>query len=397
MDRRTLFTVQAGLLLFLGGVVFVAWLIRTKQRRDQGAVWFSAAYVCAGIGLALQAQRGIISNVFSILFGNGLFMLYGPFINRAIAKTTAQKRDYFLLLVLLDVATVMNYAYFTWWQPNVVLRTIEAVLVMAVMYAASLDVLLKNKDRVIRPAVYAMVACLCAHVVPNFIRAALAWKFNVSDAWFSWFGIVVIAGMAMSYMWISNLRMHAELERSAMTDPLTGLFNRRGLEVLANRELERVRRKELPCSAFMMDVNRFKQINDTLGHSAGDSSLCAVAKILQSTLRDSDDFPARLGGDEFFVLLPDCNETQADEVVFRVRNAIQQLRLQSVAGVFFELSVSIGVVTLPSHKATLEELLHDSDVLLYREKQAFQAHTSLEMDTQPLHLTSSHRAHPSNA
>jgi diguanylate cyclase (GGDEF)-like protein len=396
MDRRTLFTVQAGLLLFLGGVILASTYFQVKKRRDQGAVWFSVAYLCAGVGLALQAQRDVISNVFSILFGNGLFMLFGPFVNRAIARTTGQKRDYFVLLLLLDAATVMNYAYYTWWQPNVLLRTVEAVPVMIVMYLACIDLLLRNRDRVIRPAIYAMLACFCAHAMPSIIRVTLAIRFRVSDGWFSWFGIVVIAGLAMSYMWISNLRMHAELERSAMTDPLTGLFNRRGLDVLATRELERLRRNDLPCSALMMDVNRFKQINDRLGHAAGDASLCAVAETLTTTLRVTD-LPIRLGGDEFFVLLPDCSESQASEVVTRLRTAISQLRLKTVAGVFFDISVSIGAITLPGHKATLEELLHGSDVVLYREKQALRANDSVDMDEPPLHLPSPRGAHPSNA
>lgn len=354
------------------------------------------AYFCAGIGLGLQAQRGIISNIFSIAFGNGLFMLFGPFVNRAIARTTGQKRDYFVLLTLLDAATVANYVYYTWWQPNVLLRTIEAVPVMAVMYLGCIDLLLRNKDRVIRPAIYAMMACFFVHALPSFIRVSLALKFRVSDGWFSWFGIVVIAGLAMSYMWISNLRMHAELERSAMTDPLTGLFNRRGLDVLATRELERLRRNDLPCSALMMDVDRFKQINDGLGHAAGDSSLCAVAETLKATLRVTD-LPIRLGGDEFFVLLPDCSESQASEIVTRLRIAISQLRLKTVAGVFFEISVSIGAVTLPGHNTTLEELLHGSDVMLYREKQAFRDNDSRDMDERPLHLPAPRGAHPFNA
>lgn len=396
MDRRTLFTVQAGLLLFLGGVVLVSTLYQAKKRRDAGAVFFSVAYFCAGIGLALQAQRGIISNVFSILLGNGLFMLYGPFVNRSIARTTGQKRDYFALLILLDLATVANYAYFTWWQPDVLLRTIEAVFVMAVMYLAGLDLLFRNRDPIIRPAIYAMMACFTAHAIPNFIRIALAWKFHVSDAWFSWFGIVVIAGLAMSYMWVGNLRMHSELERNAMTDPLTGLFNRRALDVLGARELERLRRSQLPCSALMLDVDRFKQINDGLGHAAGDASLRAVAKTLQATLRVTD-LPTRLGGDEFFVLLPDCNETQASEIVMRLRTAISQLRLKTLAGVFFDISVSMGLVTLPAHKASLEELLHGSDVMLYREKQALRENDSLDMEEQPMHLPTPHRAHPYNA
>lgn len=383
MDRRTLFTVQAGLLIFLGGVLLASSYFQSRNRRDKGAAWFAAAYFCAGLGLGLQAYRGLISDVISILFGNALFLMFGPLANRAIAKTTDLKRDYFGWLLLLNAATVMNYAYYTWWQPNVVLRTVEAVPILAVMYLACIDLLLRNKDEVIRPAVTAIIVCFAMQSLPNFIRVALAWKYQIPDAWFSWSGIITIAGLALSYLWIGNLRMHAELERSAMTDPLTGLFNRRALDVFGARELERIRRRELPCSALMMDVDKFKQINDGLGHAAGDASLCAVAQTLQKTLRVTD-LATRLGGDEFFVLLPDCSEAQAAEVVIRLKAAIESLRLKTMSEVVFTITTSIGCITLSGQNATLEELLHGSDVMLYREKQALRSESSAEIKAQPV-------------
>ncbi|WP_084214346.1 GGDEF domain-containing protein [Terriglobus sp. TAA 43] len=396
MDRRTLFTVQAGLLIFLGGVILASSYFQSRNRRDKGSVWFAAAYFCAGLGLGLQAYRGQISDVISILFGNGLFLMFGPLANRAIAKTTDQKRDYLVWLLLLNAATVMNYAYYTWWQPNVVLRTVEAVPILAVMYLACIDLLLRNKDEVIRPAVNAIIVCFAMQSLPNFVRVALAWKYQIPDAWFSWSGIITIAGLALSYLWIGNLRMHAELERSAMTDPLTGLFNRRALDVFAMRELERIRRRNLPCSALMMDVDSFKQINDGLGHAAGDASLCAVADTLQKTLRLTD-IATRLGGDEFFVLLPDCSEAQATEVVMRLKSAIHGLRLKTMSEVVFTISTSIGCVTLSGQDATLEELLHGSDMMLYREKQALRAETSPEMKPQPVPVPGPRRVQPYNA
>jgi diguanylate cyclase (GGDEF)-like protein len=395
MDRRTLFTVQAGLLLFLGGVILASSVFQSRSRRDKGSVWFAAAYFCAGLGLGLQAYRGFISDIFSILCGNCLFLMFGPLANRAIAKTTAQKRDYFVLLMLLNVATLMNYAYYTWWQPNVLLRTVEAVPVLAVTYLACIDLILRNRDEVIRPATLAMAACFVLQALPNFIRVALAWKFRVPDAWFSWSGIITIAGLALSYLWIASLRMHAELERTAMTDPLTGLFNRRALDVFAIRELERARRRDLPCSALMMDVDKFKQINDGLGHAAGDASLCAVADTLQKTLRVTD-IATRLGGDEFFVLLPDCDEEQANEIVTRLQFAIGALQLKTMSEVAFTITTSIGCVTLRGQNATLDELLHGSDVMLYREKQALRSETS-EMESHSMSVAGPRRIQSFNA
>ena len=368
MDRRTLFTVQAALLIFLGMVVLISYWKQPAKRRDSGSPWFGAGFICAGIGLLLQSFRGIAPPFVSIMLGNGIFMLFNPLCARAISRTTGQRLDYMPLLIGLNVATLLNFAYFTWWQPNVLLRTLEAIVVVGVMHLACVDLLLRNKDQVIRVAVRSLIAAYVLHFIPNVLRGAMAWKLQAADAWFSWFGIVTIAWLAVSYLWIGNLRSQDELERSAMTDPLTGLFNRRALNVLAQREIEHSRRRGVPCSALMMDVDRFKSINDSLGHAAGDATLCAIASILQTTLRVTD-LATRVGGDEFFVLLPDCDDSQAALITARINTAVSGLQMRTMGGEPFGVTASVGRVTVEGPDFTLEDLLHASDIMLYRQKQ----------------------------
>lgn len=368
MDRRTLFTVQAGLLLFMGGVLLLSYVAQARPRRDRGAPWFASAYLCAGLGLFLQSFRGLISPVYSVILGNGLFMLFGALGNRAVARTTGQKRDYVGLLLLLDAAVLLNFAYFTWWQPNVMLRTIEAAAVLGIIHAAAIDLLLRNSDPVIRPATRAMIGFHLAHFTSNLVRAAVVVKIHVPDAAFSWFGIITIAGLALSFLWVDSLRTQDELKRTAMTDPLTGLLNRRGLDIAGLRSIEYSRRHDLPCSALMLDVDRFKQTNDSMGHAAGDACLCAVATALQATLR-STDVATRLGGDEFFVLLPDCDEAQVEVIIARLNRAVDSLELRTMGDRPFKVSASVGNVTLRGSDLSMDELLHGSDIMLYRKKQ----------------------------
>jgi diguanylate cyclase (GGDEF)-like protein len=381
---------QAGLLLFLGSVLLVAFRKQRRERHDTSSDWFATAYFCAGMGLGLQAERGVIAPLWSIVFGNGLFMMFYVLIDHAIATTTKQSSRAVPYLLALNFATVANYAYFTYVQPNVMLRTVEAVLVTTVMNLAVIAVSLRSRDTVIRPALRAMSALIVVHVTVNFIRIAGALHVKNADAWYSWFGIVTIAGLALSFLWIEGLRMQNALETSAMTDPLTGLFNRRALDMVAVRELQRTARKRQPCSALMMDIDRFKDINDRLGHAAGDTTLCAVAGAVQASLRGSD-VATRLGGDEFFVLLPDANEATATLVVARLRNAISQLRLQTMGGEQFRVAVSIGQVTMRNADTTVEDLLHASDIVLYREKQINRSHQGIS------ELTGGAQVHPSNA
>ena len=372
MDRRTLFSMQAGLLLFLGGVILLAFQRQRRQRRDRGSVWFAAAYLCSGVGLALQSERGLIPPVFSIILGNALFLMFGVLANYAVCATTGQRNRAWMYLLGLNVATVANFAYFTYWQPNLVLRVTEAALVIVVMHTALIVALLRARERVIQPAMRSMAALLALHSLFALARLSPVVRRHNGDALLSWISVITIAGLAIGYLWMDSLRVHAELEQSAMTDPLTGLYNRRVLDLIAARELQRAARKALPCSAFMIDVDRFKVINDELGHAAGDASLCAVAGALQASLRSSD-IATRLGGDEFFVLLPDADEAVTELVVARVRTAIEALQMRTMGGQVFSVSVSVGQVTQRGTDLTVEDLLHASAIVLYREKQISRA------------------------
>ena len=121
-----------------------------------------------------------------------------------------------------------------------------------------------------------------------------------------------------------------------------------------------------------------------------------MAETLQKTLRVTD-IATRLGGDEFFVLLPDCGEAQAGEIVMRLKTAIEGLRLKTQSEVAFTITTSIGCVTLQGQEATLEELLHASDVMLYREKQALRSQTPAEMKPQLVPVSGTRRVQPYNA
>jgi diguanylate cyclase (GGDEF)-like protein len=395
MDRRTLFTVQAGLLLFLGSVVLFAYRTRKNRRNGEGEIWFGSGFLLAGVGLVLQAQRGLISPLYSILLGNFLYMLVGPFLNRAVARITGQK-DQFLPLMSLIPVTIASFAYYTYVRPNLFIRIAEAVVVMSVMHLATIRILLRSRDQTILLATRSMAVLLGFHILPGGLRAIFVTRSANADAWFSLGGCLTIAGMALSFLWVSSLRMESELEQRAMTDPLTGLFNRRALDLIAPRELQRAIREDSPCSALMLDIDRFKAVNDTLGHAAGDRGLCAVAGVFQAILRTSD-IATRLGGDEFFILLPDTDEEETAMVVGRLRDAFAALQLESADGIRFGLEISIGQITLRKASLTIEDLLHGSDILLYREKQLSRAGRGLSAAaSSPSEETSAARIQASN-
>jgi two-component system cell cycle response regulator len=161
-----------------------------------------------------------------------------------------------------------------------------------------------------------------------------------------------------------NLR----LEALARTDPLTQLLNRRALLSQLATEVERTRRYNAPLSILMIDVDEFKDVNDTHGHLAGDQVLVEVALLLARTARSVDSV-ARYGGDEFVIAVPETGEAGAIAFAERLRDKIQGHPFDIGKGEPLKLTVSIGVADFPEAKVeTAEDLLDCADQALYRAK-----------------------------
>lgn len=168
---------------------------------------------------------------------------------------------------------------------------------------------------------------------------------------------------------ISHIRRQEEhLLYMAAHDPLTGLHNRREFNSIFERHLSRVRRYGNSGALLWMDLDGFKQINDGLGHSAGDELLSSLAHRMRATVRDSDVL-ARLGGDEFAVLYPNVDETQALLAAERLLDAIRK-HAAVVEGQSLRSTSSMGIVLFPEHGNSASELLLKADMAMYRAKAA---------------------------
>ena len=163
-------------------------------------------------------------------------------------------------------------------------------------------------------------------------------------------------------------RQEEHLLHMATHDPLTGLHNRREFNSIFERHLSRVRRYGNSGALLWMDLDGFKQINDGLGHNAGDELLSSLAHRMRATVRDSDVL-ARLGGDEFAVLYPNVDETQALLAAERLLDAIRK-HAAVVEGQSLRSTSSMGIVLFPEHGNSASELLLKADMAMYRAKAA---------------------------
>jgi diguanylate cyclase (GGDEF)-like protein len=163
---------------------------------------------------------------------------------------------------------------------------------------------------------------------------------------------------------MSLLRDHLEFERlTSLTDPLTGVGNSRSFRRAAERELDRARRLAAALSLAYVDLDGFKDVNDTRGHAAGDELLSLVGRTLAGSVR-STDLVARLGGDEFAVLLPHADASTCRGVVERLRERLAAAVLRPAP----EVTFSIGVATFLSPAPSVDALLGAADSAMYEVK-----------------------------
>jgi diguanylate cyclase (GGDEF)-like protein len=164
---------------------------------------------------------------------------------------------------------------------------------------------------------------------------------------------------------IERNRRLVELRDLSLTDPLTGLYNRRGFALLADAHLRMLRRTRRQSVLIFADVDDLKGINDTYGHPAGDRAIVGGARLLTGVLRDSD-IVARYGGDEFVALAHDASNGATRTLVHRIEDGLAALnRGGSLA---FTLSLSIGAVSFGSSDARIGDVLARADRALYRDK-----------------------------
>lgn len=161
-------------------------------------------------------------------------------------------------------------------------------------------------------------------------------------------------------------RIADELTFHATHDALTGALNRRAFDSHLQRAVEHATRHGTPYALLYLDLDRFKQVNDTAGHIAGDELLRVLSALLQRILREHDTL-ARLGGDEFAVLLPHCEPQEAEEVAERLRAATAEFRFRWLDHEFI-VSASIGLVTFDSGALKPHEVLQRVDEMCYRAK-----------------------------
>ncbi|MEX2196935.1 MAG: GGDEF domain-containing protein [Thermoleophilaceae bacterium] len=321
-------------------------IARREQMWRYGALLFGAGALVTLAGLALPHQPEVDEP------GLAAVALLAALVASvlALARGRLPERAYHLVLALGTV-TVSLGLFFNGERHGGPAGVDEMYYLWVVLYAAY----------------YLGRAGTAAQVV--FVMAAHALTLTAVDPgpiaasrWISLAGLVTGAAVVVRLLSERRDRLVAELEQAARTDPLTGLANRRAFEEAFGRELARAQREGTGFAVVLADIDRFKELNDRLGHVAGDDALIAVGRALLDQARGSD-LVARFGGDEFAVVLAGTDAAGATEVGERVARVLcEHVPAQS------SLALSFGVAEHGRDGRTLDDLVRAADAALYASK-----------------------------
>jgi len=378
LDIRTLFVVSTLISIFLSVASFV---YRRTQTTYSGFGHWVIANVCVLIVYLLFALRGYIPDLFSIPVALSLSIFAATFRWRGLQKFFGFRGSNAEVFFWTGLSFV-SLSVFTFFYDSPLIRNCIYSSILSYVIVGTIRMLYSVPDRRYRPLIYFFTYVYMFGGGVLLVRAVLWLIFPSGQSllnsnfmnilFFSTVPIMEIS-WAAAFMMLNSRRlewdlseMHAQMEKLASTDPLTGVYNRRRFFEIGEKEVERAKRYNRPLSVLMMDLNEFKLLNDGMGHWAGDNALIELTRLCQENLRKSETI-ARMGGDEFAVILPETDLTGAREVAKRLHKTI----LNSPARVRDQeifLSLSVGAAQLEPSDLSLEQVLQRADMSMFQMK-----------------------------
>jgi diguanylate cyclase (GGDEF)-like protein len=367
LDMRTLWFVQNVIYLTQAAVLLLLW--RTHRHYRPTRDW-ALGMVAIPIGILLNELLGSVPELLSIMGANALVLGGVLQICKGLFSACERRPPLTAGWVVFGAAGC-GYVWFTYVEPSYPARVLIYNMTFACFQVATLVALL-TENRGPTRATRRMIAAGTTVTLVAIVLRTISYVTKLPDqAWAN--SVLAILSMIYSLILTSGCTIltgqwyQAKLEDIARRDPLTGLFNRRAFKEICDHLWAGSVRQNQPLTALMLDIDHFKQINDRLGHAAGDTVLRRVADVLISKLRP-DDLVCRYGGEEFAVLLPNTSETQALAVAERLRFDVATLNLSDEDDK--PVTISIGVAQRTSGTERWEDVLACADQALYLAKQA---------------------------
>lgn len=369
LDIRTIFFTQVLINLTMGLAMWIA----TRGRYKYGLNYFIGLFLVQALAQTLYFFRGILPDFVTIVLANILvvssyslgYLGYCRFFNREANQWIIFSPIIFTLVVFIV------------FLDNFSVRVITLGLVSSIQYIIQFGLLLTTNATGVRQSKpillvsYGMIIVLFVFRAVYMIIHPDGIKDLFDPMWINsatlFATILSIILIASGVLLMLSERLLEENRELATRDSLTHIFNRRTFFDLARRELARAQRDNHETSLLMVDIDRFKVINDTFGHLIGDEALVHLVGIIKDSVRIQDLY-ARYGGEEFVILLAETSDSEAFLIAERLRVKIANSSLQTRSHTI-KMTVSIGVATTSGkEKASIESLINTADIAMYQAK-----------------------------
>ncbi|MCU1324529.1 MAG: diguanylate cyclase [Acidobacteriaceae bacterium] len=375
MDLKTSFAFYfVSLALYL--IVLTAMALADK--RVMGTQWLAWSVVIELVKVGLQGMADSVPRLFSIMVANELNMM--AFFAMYMGLRWFVRREPLRNLALPAMLGIAMTEYCVMFVLHVPYAFHVMALTVVLLCGTSVRMLWRQREERFLVPARIMSALLSVHiglVLYRMVLSAAAYRHGTIlrrpptdlrlDA--SMMFILMLANcLLILYVWFAAAEMYSAVEATAGIDALTGCVNRRALMKLAAHEVLRSERTGMPLTVVAMDLDHFKQVNDTYGHAGGDAVLCALATLIKSRLRPVD-VMARTGGEEFLLILPDTDAIAGAKVVEGLRQAVQEMRAEHEE-CQIAITLSAGVTQILPRPDTWTAMVSRADQALYAAKAA---------------------------
>lgn len=367
-DIRSLLT-AFNVIIWINFIVMALTSYNAKLIKSATRYW-SFSQALFGFGTLLLVLRNFIPDFLSVIIANlcliGAHVAVQEGLARFINRGTYLCKASFAILAL----HLVSILYFTYFMPSVTYRIVMYSISTSLIFAINIKTVWQ-KGKVEDAPLKFLTITLVSGIVIAAVRMVFAltegYYFDLMYSGFvqavSIIGMLLIyVALSISQFWLVVHKLGLEIQRQAMIDPLTNIGNRRALDAMMERQLP-IR----ACSSIgimMIDVDRFKEINDQFGHQAGDYYLIELVKVINET--ESKLF--RFGGDEFVAIVHNIDSMALMQKAEHLKQKVEQLKINWLDQGQINTTISIGIAMAENYKMSWDELVKCADDALYRVK-----------------------------
>lgn len=347
------------------------WLVSRAVPKLRGVRELSWAIGTAVVSVVLVGLRPWVPAVLSILLGNCALFAYFLLIYWSVARVVGEKARALPWLIGLSAAALLPISFYAFTRPDIVARILLNGGVASVIAVVTSVLLFREDDLHLRPAAWALgwVQIFSAALYAGRSVASVAHPpaHFVSGDWiqtcFTYGQMLARVATCCGVLWLALCVHRGDLELLASSDSLTGLLNRRAFDDLLEQEMRRARQAGTSIALILVDIDRFKGVNDTYGHGEGDAVIRQTAETLRNGIRPGDEL-ARYGGEEFAILLREAPAELVFAIAERLRADIERM---VVGARKIRVTASLGVAESRGAESALE-FVDRCDRALYQSK-----------------------------